>query len=241
MKAVDRRREHPRLDPVVEALLVHERTILPQVTIVRARALARARATIRTTDYVRAIPARFPIRTHRLAFAVAAGVVLAASAAAAFQWLLGTTSMQSADPLPLPALHRAQATQPIVAASPAARTPSASAADTPGTAQSQPSEVRQALNSSGATDDVLEELRLLERAQKLIMRDDFTTVLTITAEHERRYPDGRFCEEREALRLRALIGLGRGREARRAVARFRTEYPRSVLIPKLDDLLTSPR
>jgi hypothetical protein len=240
----DARREPPRLDPVIEALLVYERTILPQVAIVRARAISRARATLRTTDNVRAIPARFPIRTRRLAFAVAAGFVLATSAAAAFQWLLGTASVQSADPLPSPGLHRAQATHPTVAtspASPAGRTPSANAADTTGTAQTQSAEAGQALNSSSANDDVLEELRLLERAQKLVMREDFTAVLTLTAEHERRYPKGRFCEEREALRLRALIGLGRGREARQAVAQFRTEYPRSVLLPKLDDLLPPPR
>jgi hypothetical protein len=86
---------------------------------------------------------------------------------------------------------------------------------------------------------VIEELRLLERAQQFAARGDYAAALAVTTEHERRYSGGRLCEEREALRLRALIGLGRDNEARQAAARFRRDFPRSVLLPKLDDMLVS--
>jgi hypothetical protein len=71
------------------------------------------------------------------------------------------------------------------------------------------------------------------------MRGDYTDVLAILAEHERRYPAGRLSEEREVLRVKALVGLGRGGEARRAAASFRLHFPRSVLLRKIDEILAS--
>jgi hypothetical protein len=56
------------------------------------------------------------------------------------------------------------------------------------------------------------------------------------AEHARRFRDGRLAEEREALRVGALAGLGRDEEARHAASNFRTRFPQSVLGPAVDQM-----
>jgi hypothetical protein len=75
------------------------------------------------------------------------------------------------------------------------------------------------------------ELRLLRQARGAVARGDFAAALLPIAEHAHRFRDGRLAEEREALRVKALAGLGRTEEARRAAAAFAARFPRSVLLP----------
>jgi hypothetical protein len=84
------------------------------------------------------------------------------------------------------------------------------------------------------------ELQLLIRARQSDAQGDYAEVLAVVADHERRYPAGRLSEEREVLRVKALVGLGRASESRQAAAKFRREFPRSVLLQKIEDLLASP-
>jgi hypothetical protein len=48
-------------------------------------------------------------------------------------------------------------------------------------------------------------------------------------------------EERDALRIRALVGAGRTPEARRAAAAFANRFPRSVLLPRLKEMLSAAK
>src|SRR5204862_2317853 len=75
-----------------------------------------------------------------------------------------------------------------------------------------------------------DELRLLSHAREAVARRDFAAALPPIAEHTRRFRDGRLLEEREALRVKALSGLGRGEEARRAATAFKRRFPHSVLL-----------
>jgi outer membrane protein assembly factor BamD (BamD/ComL family) len=84
-------------------------------------------------------------------------------------------------------------------------------------------------SSSSAADAYALELRILERARAAVAAGDFSAALRAIANHQRRFPAGRLQEEREALRVKALSGLGRSDEARRAAERFRERFPRSVL------------
>ncbi len=81
-----------------------------------------------------------------------------------------------------------------------------------------------------AAESYAKELRILEPARRAVARGDFVTALAGVADHERRFPNGRLAEEREALRVRALIGQHRGDEARRAADSFRKTFPKSVLL-----------
>jgi hypothetical protein len=85
------------------------------------------------------------------------------------------------------------------------------------------------------------ELRLLRQARAAVARDDFAAAMPLIAEHTRRYgyKEGRLAEEREALRVKALVGLGRGEEARRAAAAFESRFPRSVLLPAVHQMTSA--
>ena len=85
------------------------------------------------------------------------------------------------------------------------------------------------------------ELALLDRARAALAGGDFSTALVPITEHRRRFPNGRLVEEREALRVKALRGLGREDEARRAATDFRARFPRSVLLPKMTEAVDPPK
>jgi hypothetical protein len=46
----------------------------------------------------------------------------------------------------------------------------------------------------------------------------------------RQFPKGQLAEEREALRVRSLLGAGRMAEGQSAAAAFANRFPRSVLL-----------
>ena len=85
------------------------------------------------------------------------------------------------------------------------------------------------------------ELRLLRQARAAVAREDYAAALPPIAEHARRFKDGRLTEEREALRVKSLAGLGRSEDARRAAAAFRARFPRSVLLPAVSQMSPSAR
>lgn len=84
------------------------------------------------------------------------------------------------------------------------------------------------------------ELELLQRAHADYTRRDFAATLAVLAEHARRFPHGRLAEEREILRVRALVGAGRTDEARVAQSAFAAQFPRSVLTPRAGDNASAP-
>jgi hypothetical protein len=84
-----------------------------------------------------------------------------------------------------------------------------------------------------------EELQLLRLARAAVARRDFAAALVPIGEHARRFKDGRLTEEREALRVKALAGLGRTEEARHAANAFEARFPRSVLLPAVSHMAAS--
>ncbi|HXJ20208.1 MAG TPA: hypothetical protein VMT03_08245 [Polyangia bacterium] len=218
--------------PWVEALLVHERIPPAQPDLVRARLLARADAAPRdpfAAPASRGGPAR-PWQRYAVA---AAGITLVAGAAAAFQMMrpasrLALSAQPSGGPPPPASRPSDPDDGPAIAASPRAAEPAGSA---PGPRRRSSMADRRELGVG--------EIELLERARAADLRGAYTDVLAVLAEHEHRHPAGRLSEERDVLRVKALAGLGRGAEARRAAARFRQRYPRSVLLPKIDEILAS--
>ncbi len=85
------------------------------------------------------------------------------------------------------------------------------------------------------------ELQVLQPAQQAVARQDFRGALAPIAEHDHLFPSGQLAEEREALRVRALFGLGRTLEAQRAGIAFRERFPRSALLGRIDEMLGTPR
>jgi hypothetical protein len=83
------------------------------------------------------------------------------------------------------------------------------------------------------------EVRLLEQAWVALERQDFAAALVPLVDHARRFSNGRLTEEREALRVKALAGLGLRDEVRRAAADFEARFPRSPLLAAINRLASS--
>ena len=61
---------------------------------------------------------------------------------------------------------------------------------------------------------LVEEVRLLQEAQRSLKGGQPGAALTVLAEHERRFPKGQLALERSAVRIAALCALGRTAEAK---------------------------
>jgi hypothetical protein len=231
----DGSRTPPPLAPSLGVLLAHERVIAPQSHAVRQRALARAHAVLheeRTPWFHRFVPSR------RLLVSAAAAVGLIAAAAAAYQHLRRPAPQVVPTVTPVPS-HQASAFPSVleVTSAPAAAPPATVASPS----AVPPQAAKAARRSQGAplAQARPEELRLLVLARQASNRGDYPSVLAAVSEHQSRFPSGQLAEEREALRIKALVGLGRLGEARSAAAEFRRRFPRSVLLSKIDNLLSA--
>jgi hypothetical protein len=209
-----------KLSPEVQALLERERAIPPQPASVRARALARARAAS-TSAWKPAAPVSMgALSGRRWAAAAALLCVLGAAVGAAAYQIRFRLAPSPSDRL---------AGSAVGAAAPVLSRSSLPGAD-PATASS-------ATASRSKAEAGREELRLLRQARAAVARDDFAAALPPLLEHARRFKDGSLAEEREALRVKALAGLGRIDEARREAAAFGARFPRSVLLPAVHQMV----
>jgi hypothetical protein len=218
-----------RVGPDVQALLERGKNLRPLPDVVRSRALERARAAL-----VSAGPAdrgASPVAASRawpwLRVAAAAAVFLALVAAGAFAaFRSGVAAQHEVAPSPtarvVPVVHggareQRPASPPVV---------------------TQPiSETERPAPPARSRESYAAELRLLQRAQATYAGGNFAGALVVLTGHARRFPKGRLAEERDALRVRALVGSGRTPEARRAAAAFAHRFPRSVLLPRLEEAL----
>ena len=212
-----------KLPPAMQALLDVERkmTVLPAAA--RARMLSRARAALAAGVATRPIPSRAP---SAFRWAAAAGLACVTAVAAGAAVYSATGRGRPAAP-------------PAAAASPAeSPAPHWSAGDDL-IANLLPLPAVNPRPARTATDAVRVELRLLQQARAAVAREDFPLALQMIAEHARRFKTGRLVEEREALRVKALVGLGRRGAARRAATDFEANFPRSPLLPTVSELLDS--
>jgi hypothetical protein len=221
--------------PEVEQLLAAERELVPESDRVRDAAVARARAALpRGSSAHRVMRAHTPSR-GRVALCVAAAVLLFAVCAAAL--VAGYRSKpegapQTAAPQSLPP-HSVGTLAPSSPMAPPSVTPE------PPLREPQTLKARSGVAKKSASLSEAEwiELQVLRPAQQAAWRGDFASTLAAVAEHQRRFPSGRLAEEREALRVKALLGLGRIGEAQSAGAAFRRRFPQSALLERINAML----
>ena len=226
----------------VEALLAAERELVPQPNEVRERVIERARASLAHNTLPSATSSR-SARWVGVRVAMAAGVVLTTLCAAAFfagyRARSGTTEAAPSAP---PSIVSQKTSEPsvVVALIPVGSGSSQLTANSDAVLGAQ-HPVRQGLY--GASKEAIEvegyakELRVLEPARQAVASHDFNTALSSIADHQRTFPSGRLTEEREALRVKALLGLGRTAEAQRAGAAFRSRFPKSSLRGRIEEML----
>ena len=217
----------PDFDSELDALLEAGKVIPPLPDVVRARSLARARATMTMAALSRIEPTLTP-RRRGLTFALAVVAVVAVASASALAALqVWSTLVRRSEPAPLPTVHAVAPPRIDTVAAPAPTLP-----PIPTPQITRPQKPQRAAHSVRAQESYAAELALLQRAQVAYAGGDFVNALALVAEHGRRFPRGRLAEEREALRVRALLRAGRTEEARRAEAGFAERFPRSVLLPR---------
>ncbi len=226
---------HAQIPPLaadVAALLASERTIEPQPDSVRRRALLRARAADRWQGRSSAPSAvrlwRWARRAPSVAAMAVAALVVTGLGAAVLQ-----ATWRPAAPVEA-AGSRELSPQPTPPARPLRARPSPVAVPAPEAKEDEEPAKPVASPRSSSTDaGPSGELRLLQAARQAILAGNYGTALASLDAHARRYPSGRLTEEREALRVKALRGLGRSDDAQRAASDFRRQFPRSVLSPQM--------
>jgi len=218
----------------IEALLEHERAIESQPASLRARAFNRARAFSAEAACL-PLPRASWLGSHPIILGSATGFGMLVSVALV-QLARSSSPTSPALKLPAPTLPSPSA-QMLTPSPPVPLRQELDEESAEGATATPPSEHR--TDQPNTDTPASDELAMLERAQRLDARGDFLAVLALAAEHERLHPTGRLCEEREVLRLRALIGLKRAHEAQRVVRKFRHDYPHSVLLPTLDEMLAA--
>ena len=228
------------LDPELHALLRRrsvERRAPPDL---RARVLDRAWAIVAAggaipppasrPNLAAAPPMPLARRGVRLWLAMAASVAIAGGAVGALAALHGRAAQR---PMPSSA----------ASASPILITHGGSSPDESGelptaaperAARAAPERPSRRAHVAAEVDRLIAEVDLVQRAHAAYTRRDFSGTLALVAEHARRFPKGHLAEEREALRVRSLNALGRRHEAHRAAAAFAVQFPRSVLLPRVD-------
>jgi len=218
------------VSPEVRWLLEHERVIPPVSALQRARAMARARAALASPAVARAtfVPSSAAPRRRWVAAAAAGLVISAALGAAAYEIHSRLASVPRSRRAAVVSAPQAMVSAPVGSA------PAVAVRDLP----PAPSPTVAAPGSSPA-DAARAELHLLRQARAAVARGDFAAALSPIAEHTRRFKNGRLVEEREALRVKALGGLGRIGEARHAAAAFQARFPRSVLLPAVSQMPVS--
>jgi hypothetical protein len=221
------------VDPEIRALLEHSKSVRPLPDVVRARALERARAAMMTSPAPAGRAARVAVSAGWpwLRVAAAAAVFLALVAAGAVAAFRGRVPF----PTELAPSSTPRVPPAVRAVAPAPRPVS------PPVVLETTGETERPARAARPRESYAAELRLLQRAQAAYAGGDFADAMGVLAEHARRFPKGRLAEERDALRVRALVGAGRTPEARRAAAAFANRFPRSVLLPRLKEMLSAAK
>jgi len=222
----------------MESLLAVERELVPESDDVRDRVMRRAREALPRTSSVRSVTRSATPRRVKVAWAAAAAVLLSALCAIAFHSGYQMKSRSAAAPITAPLPVHSLVVLTVTTAPAAASDPNhpEPPPDEPPVAKTKPGGP-----AKSAADVYARELRVLQPAQRAVARQDFDVALAAIAEHQRRFPSGRLAEEREALRVKALLGLGRNGDAQRAGVAFRERFPRSALRQRMDRMLETQK
>jgi type IV secretory pathway VirB10-like protein len=81
-----------------------------------------------------------------------------------------------------------------------------------------------------------DEPQLIERARKALASEP-RRALSLTQEHQRRFPAGALAVERDVIALEALARSGQTAEAKRRARAFEAKYPKSIHLPRVRALL----
>lgn len=91
---------------------------------------------------------------------------------------------------------------------------------------------------STSSEEIARERRLIEAARAAVTRGNVPIALDAINRHAEQFPSGRFIEEREAIRVLALLAAGRVYSARQRAEVFARRYPRSLFLRSIEQELS---
>jgi hypothetical protein len=180
-----------------------------------------------------AVRSAWGARARGAALAAAAALALAGLAAAGVRLLEDPEPEAPVVPVTRPSLGptlRAPVASPVLTPPPSVEPSSRVASPPRARVAAPPVSAPAEVTAPSRARQYAIELALLEPARSGIARGDFAGALTALLRHRREFPAGQLAEERSALQVRALWGLGRVSEAEATAAAFRQRYPRSALL-----------
>jgi hypothetical protein len=83
------------------------------------------------------------------------------------------------------------------------------------------------------------ERALLDAARRALAAGEPQACLAELGKHARAFASGKLAEEREAMTINALVGVGRYAQAREKAAIFSRRYPRSFLTPSVEAAISA--
>ena len=206
-------------------------------------------------DLLRSTNADAPARAQldHLAARLAPTVAAPASSGVLLPWLVAGVALLGAAGVILLARDRSSeqrqpppaviAAEPIETAPPAEPAPPAaeaappSVAVAPPAAEPKPAPTKQRKQKPLTQPSPPPELELLTPAQAALHANAFTRALALAERHATLYANGTFTEEREAIAIEALHGLGQYERARTRLTAFTTQYPHSGYRARLERLV----
>ncbi|MFI5306927.1 MAG: hypothetical protein ACHQ53_06235 [Polyangiales bacterium] len=182
-------------------------------------------------------PRFFPLKAARML--IAGGALLTAGA-------LGAQFLRS-QAAPAPHAGQARVTSPAAgtvesatpAAPPMVARPIGALAEPPTSVSERAAQKRLPRAPKPLENEIAGEVSLLRQSKRMLPSDP-RRARELLRQHEQRYPNGVFVEEREALVVEALLGLGQVPEARARARSLRSRFPASPYLRRIDDLLHGP-
>lgn len=92
--------------------------------------------------------------------------------------------------------------------------------------------------TSASRGDLAKERELLDVARAALARHRAAEALATAEQHAQKWPHGHLVEERDVVRIQALVMAGRRQDAERYAAQFRRTFPNSMLMPAVDAALS---
>jgi hypothetical protein len=224
------------LDPETRSVLEAEKPISPAPPEVRARVLASVMARIGTLPPdgggggASAGPSTRSAATWlRIAGAFAVGGIV------------GATAMRTLSPPERVFVERPLPPAASATVSPPAAEPGSSSVPVESLPVTQRTAPPRAEPEPVIGDQLAAERALLDVARARIASGEGQAALDAVTRHDEQFPRGLLTEEREALRIRALIMAGHPDEARARGKRFQEQYPSSLSLRAVNAALDSIR
>lgn len=229
--------ELPPLSAQARELLADERARGPEDAAMKQRALDRAREALQQ-DRPSGVALRVghsawpaaPRRAPRTVLLIAAALAVAGLSAAGAGFYGWSSSPAAVRPVEMRSVVARPSPSPSPVQGPREAAPVV--ANAPAPVWSERPKGATPADSAAATSiqTYAIEAGLLEPARRGIGSANYATAMAAIARHQREYPRGQLAQEREALRVRALWGMGQRPAAESAAAAFRKRYPRSGLL-----------